>query len=195
MIRLMGAVLVAFGAAWLGLTAAAELGRKVRRLEQLSIGLELLERELWERGSPLPQVLEELSLRTGEPASTLFTQCAAVCGRLDREPFPDGWRRLVTKLEGLTPEGRAALLPLGEVLGRYEAQGQREAIAQARAALDRERERAEGEKLRMGRVYQALGLSGGRVSGHFAPVREYNTVCGGKPSRGGRHERGMDTWR
>lgn len=161
MMRLMGAVLVAFGAAWLGLTAAAELGRKVRRLEQLSIGLELLERELWERGSPLPQVLEELSLRTGEPASTLFTQCAAACGRLDREPFPDGWRRLVTELEGLTPEGRAALLPLGEVLGRYEAQGQREAIAQARAALDRERERAEGEKLRMGRVYQALGLSGG----------------------------------
>ena len=81
MMRLMGAVLVAFGAAWLGLTTAAE--------------------------------------------------------------------------------GRAALLPLGEVLGRYEAQGQREAIAQARAALDRERARAEGEKLRMGRVYQALGLSGG----------------------------------
>ena len=121
MMRLMGAVLVAFGAAWLGLTAAAELGRKVRRLEQLSIGLELLERELWERGSPLPQVLEELSLRTGEPASTLFAQCAAACGRLDWEPFPDAWRRLVTELEGLAPEGRAALLPLGEVLGRYEA--------------------------------------------------------------------------
>ena len=28
-------------------------------------------------------------------------------------------------------------------------------------ALERERERAEGEKLRMGRVYQALGVSGG----------------------------------
>ena len=27
--------------------------------------------------------------------------------------------------------------------------------------MERERERAEGEKLRMGRVYQALGLSGG----------------------------------
>ena len=105
MMRLMGAVLVAFGAAWLGLTAAEELGRKVRRLEQLSIGLELLERELWERGSPLPQVLEELSLRTGEPASTLFAQCAAACGRLDREPFPDAWRRLGTELGGLTPQG------------------------------------------------------------------------------------------
>ena len=112
MMRLMGAVLVAFGAAWLGLTAAAELGRKVRRLEQLSIGLELLERELWERGSPLPQVLEELSLRTGELASTLFAQCAAACGRLDREPFPDAWRRLVAELEGLTPEGRELALRL-----------------------------------------------------------------------------------
>ena len=161
MMRLMGAVLVAFGSACLGLGAAADLGRRVRRLEAVSAGLELLERELWERGSPLPELLDQLAQRTSEPACTLFAQCAAACGRLDREPFPDAWRRLVTELEGLTPEGRAALLPLGEVLGRYEAQGQREAIAQARAALERERERAEGEKLRMGRVYQALGLSGG----------------------------------
>ena len=121
MIRMVGAVLVAFGAAWIGLGAAAELGKQVRRLEALSAGLELLE----------------------------------------LEPFSVAWRRLVGELEKLTPEGRAALLPLGEVLGRYEARGQREAIAQARSALERERARAEGEKLRMGRVYQALGLSGG----------------------------------
>ena len=161
MIRLLGAVLIAFGAAWLGLSAAAELGRKVRRLEHLYIGLSLLERELWERGSPLPQVLEELARRTEEPAKALFAQSAAACGRLDQEPFPAAWRRLVQEAEGLTAEGRAALLPLGEVLGRYEAQEQREAIAQARSALERERERAEGEKLRMGRVYKALGVSGG----------------------------------
>ena len=111
--------------------------------------------------APCPRCWRSYLSGTGEPASTLFAQCAAACGQLDREPFPDAWRRLVAELEGLTPEGRAALLPLGEVLGRYEAQGQREAIAQARSALDRERERAEGEKLRMGRVYQALGLSGG----------------------------------
>ena len=161
MMRLMGAVLVAFGAAWLGLTAAEELGRKVRRLEQLSIGLELLERELWERGSPLPQVLEELSLRTGEPASTLFAQCAAACGRLDREPFPDAWRRLVTELEGLTPEGRAALLPLGEVLGRFEESGLRSALARAGAELTREAELAREDGEKRGRMYQVLGLTCG----------------------------------
>ena len=76
MIRLMGAVLIAFGAAWLGLGAAAELGERVKRLEALSAGLELLERELWERGSPLPEVMEQLSRRTQEPARTLFARCA-----------------------------------------------------------------------------------------------------------------------
>ena len=43
MIRLVGAVLVAFGSACLGLGAAADLGRRVRRLEAVSAGLELLE--------------------------------------------------------------------------------------------------------------------------------------------------------
>ena len=139
MIRLLGAVLVAAASAWLGLSAAAELGRRVRRLEALSAALELLERELWERGAPLPEVFQALA----------------------REPFPAAWRRLVDGLEGVPREGRAALLPLGEVLGRYEAQGQREAIAQSRSALERARRRAEEEKARMGRVYQALGLTGG----------------------------------
>ena len=171
------------------LMGAVELGRKVRRLEQLSIGLELLERELWERGSPLPQVLEELSLRTGEPASTLFAQCAAACGRLDYEPFPDVWRRLVTELEGLTPEGRAALLPLGEVLGRYEAQGPGPLRPGTGAGAGRGGEAAHGPGV------PGPGAERRRVSGHFAPLMEYNTVCGGRPSRGGRHERGMDTWR
>ena len=161
MIRLMGAVLIAFGAAWLGLGAAAELGERVKRLEALSAGLELLERELWERGSPLPEVMEQLSRRTQEPARTLFARCAQACGQLDREPLTDAWRGLVEELDGLGPESRAALLPLGEVRGRYAAQGQREALERARRALDRAQVRAEEEKTRLGRVYQVLGISGG----------------------------------
>lgn len=65
------------------------------------------------------------------------------------------------RVEELSPEGRAALLPLGEVLGRYEADGQRAALKRAEEALERERERAEKERDRMGRVYQTLSLAGG----------------------------------
>ena len=47
------------------------------------------------------------------------------------------------------------------MLGRYEADSQRQALEHARQALEREELRAEEERRRLGRVYQALGLSGG----------------------------------
>ena len=106
-------------------------------------------------------LLEDLSSRTREPASGLFSRCARACRELDRTPFGDSWRRLTAELAELSPEGRAALLPLGEVLGRYEADGQRAALKRAEEALERERERAEKERDRMGRVYQTLSLAGG----------------------------------
>ena len=65
------------------------------------------------------------------------------------------------ELELLSLDSRAALLLLGEVLGRYEADSQRQALEHARQALEREEQRAQEERRRLGRVYQALGLSGG----------------------------------
>ena len=159
MIRALGAAMVSFGALWAGWRAVEELRGRVRAAEAVIDGLELLERELWERGTALPELLEDLSGRTREPASALISQIARACRELDRAPFGDSWRRLTTELPELSPEGRAALLPLGEVLGRYEADGQREALKRAEEAL--ERERAEKERDRMGRVYQTLSLAGG----------------------------------
>ena len=153
--------MVAFGALWAGWRAVEELRGRVRAAEAVIDGLELLEQELWERGTALPELMEDLSSRTREPASALFSRCARACRELDRAPFGDSWRRLTAELAELSPEGRAALLPLGEVLGRYEADGQRAALKRAEEALERERERAEKERDRMGRVYQTLSLAGG----------------------------------
>ncbi len=46
MVRLLGAILVAGGAAWTGLSAAEGLKRRVRALDALVDGLSLLEQEL-----------------------------------------------------------------------------------------------------------------------------------------------------
>ena len=46
MVRLLGAILVAGGAAWTGLSAAEGLKRHVRTLETIRDGLALLEQEL-----------------------------------------------------------------------------------------------------------------------------------------------------
>ena len=152
--KLVGAVLVAAGSGWLGLSAAAGLTKRLRAVQSMIVGLELMERELWERGAALPELMAALARRCTQPAAGFFQRCAEGCDRLDQVPFGESWRQAVDELELLSLDSRAALLPLGEVLGRYEADSQRQ-------ALEREEQRAQEERRRLGRVYQALGLSGG----------------------------------
>ena len=70
--------MVAFGALWAGWRAVEELRGRVRAAEAVIDGLELLERELWERGTALPELLEDLSSRTREN-STGFLWPAFPC--------------------------------------------------------------------------------------------------------------------
>ena len=67
MIRMLGAVCLAAGPVWLGMSAAAELAHRERALGALCAGLELMERELALRLTPLPQLMEELAHQTEEP--------------------------------------------------------------------------------------------------------------------------------
>ena len=161
MVRLIGAVLVAAGGGWLGFQAAAELRRGVRALEQMAEGLALLERELEMNAPPLSQLMARGAARGQGPARALFQGCVRGLDRLDREEFSALWRRLVREQDGLTGEGQAILSPLGDTLGRYEAERQREALAAARRRLEALAARLEADSRRQGRVCQALGLSGG----------------------------------
>ena len=161
MIRLIGAVLVAAGGALLGFQAAAELRGRVRVLGQLEEGLAILERELELNLPTLPRLLERGAAHSEGAARELFRGCVRGLDRLDREDFSTLWRRLLEKQSALGPEGQAILSPLGDTLGRYEARRQLEALSAARRRLAELSARLEADSRRKGRVYQALGLSGG----------------------------------
>ncbi len=109
MVRLLGAVLVAGGAAWAGLSAAEGLKRRVRALDALVDGLSLLEQELELDSPPLPELMERLISRSAGPARALFQGCRESLDRLSREPFSQSWRRLTETLPGLDGEARRAL--------------------------------------------------------------------------------------
>lgn len=161
MMRLIGAALVASGCAWLGFQAAAELRRRVRILRGLGEGLAVLERELELTAPPLPQLLERAAAHSTGPARQLFQGCGQQLPRLEEERFSALWRGQVGRLKGLNQEGRAVLDALGDILGRYDSQAQREGVAAARRRLEQLADQEESERRRRGRVYQALGLSGG----------------------------------
>ena len=116
--------------------------------------------ELALRLTPLPQLMEELAHRTEEPARRLFSACRRALDGLERETFAHAWRRLTDQLP-VSPEAKRALYPLGEVLGRYDGRGQQAAIAGARRELEGLRARAGEERLRLGKVYGALGVTAG----------------------------------
>ena len=135
MVRLMGAALVAAGGAALGFQAAVGLRKQVRALEEMSQGLALLERELELNAQPLSRLLERGAERSRGPAEELFRDCLQGLNHLDREDFSSLWRRLVSGCHALGSEGQAVLFPLGDTLGRYDGERQREALAAARRRL------------------------------------------------------------
>lgn len=161
MVRVLGAALVAAGGALFGFQAAAGLRRRGLALRQMGDGLALLERELELSAPPLPRLLAQGAAHSEGPAKALFEGCVQGLDRLDQEELSALWRRQVQERAELGPEGQAVLSPLGEILGRYEAGRQLEALLAARRRLEELAGRWEADSRRQGRVYQALGLSGG----------------------------------
>ena len=161
MVKLLGSALVAGGCAWLGFRRASELRERARALEQMAGGLALLERELELGSPPLPRLLEGAAGRCAGPAARLFSGCARALARPDREDFSALWREETARLESLGEEGREALAPLGEILGRYDCQAQRAGLAAVRGRLEELSGLVRADSRRRGRVYEALGLSGG----------------------------------
>lgn len=162
MMRLLGAILLTCGAAAIGFSAAAALTRRARGLRALLGGLELLERELSFRLTPLPDLFARLARQATPPAAGFFTACREGLETLGERSMDQIWAEaLARRPMALSPEDHAILLELGGVLGRFDGPGQREALGEIRARLLHQAERAEEESRRMGRVYGALGLTAG----------------------------------
>ena len=152
--------MVAGGMSTLGFLAAGGLGRRVRTLRALAGALELMERELSFRLPPMPELLEGLAKRAPPPADRLFARCRAGLADLGERSLGELWREGLAEFP-LKGDERLLLEGLGEVLGRYDGEGQRSALREARSALEGMLEEAQAERVRLGRVYQVTGTAAG----------------------------------
>ena len=162
MIRFLGAALLMAGCGGLGLSAVNRLDSRIRDLRELSAGLEILQRELSWRLSPLPEALEAASGGTHECAARFFAFCAQGSKQLAGIRFRTLWNKGLEQCPlRLSREDRALLEQLGPVLGRYDGDSQRQAVENVLAGLSRQQVQAEDDRRRLGRVYGVLGLTAG----------------------------------
>lgn len=162
MIRMAGVCLLTAGCGALGLGAVGRLDNRVRDLMELSAGLDILQRELSWRLSPLPGALETAAAGTHGRAARFFAYCAQGSASLDGTPFRALWAEGLARCPlGLDREDRALLEQLGPVLGRYDGDSQRQALEGVLAGLARRQELAAEDRRRLGRVYGVLGVTAG----------------------------------
>ena len=155
-------LLLAGGAGALGCSAAAQLSRRVAVLRALLGALEGMEREIAFRLTPMPELLERAAAESPPPVCTLFARCRTLLDELGERSMAELWREALEQVPlGLDGPGRLALEELGEVLGRYDGDGQREALAHTRAELSRALEQAREAREKQGRMYQVLGITAG----------------------------------
>ena len=155
--RLTGAALLTAAGVLAGLLCEGELRARAARLESLCRMLERMAFELGRFCTPLPALFDRL-------AGQLDGEAAALCGRVRRGLEQLGERDMAGIWTGALaplPAGeRRLLLPLGQVLGRYGAEQQLQAIESCRADLERLRDEARTACREKGRVYVGVSAAG-----------------------------------
>lgn len=162
MLRAIGAALLLTGSAGVGLAAVGRLEHRVTALRSLIEALELMERELDFRLPPMKELILETAQRSAEPASGFLRTCGEGIDELRGRPFSGLWRQTaLEKLSALKNSDLEVLVSVGAVLGRYDGEGQRRAIAAVRERLVGFLDDASEERRRQGRVYGALSITAG----------------------------------
>lgn len=157
----LGCALLLCACGGLGLTAARGLKLRVDQLRALLGALEEMERELYCRLTPLPELLAGLGAHTPGEVGRFFALCAGEMDGLEG-PFSQLWERMLEDSGlSLMEEDRLLLAQLGGALGRYDAASQCEAIAQVRGRLEENLAAAAERRDRLSRVYGVLGLTAG----------------------------------
>ena len=95
MLKLAGALILMAGASSIGFGAAAQLRARVTSLRALIGGLELMERELSFRLTPMPDLLAVVAKRAQAPACYFFawTMSPTCCSRERKLWSWRGWGR------------------------------------------------------------------------------------------------------
>ena len=158
----LGKLLLFLGCTALGLGRGFGLKRRTACLFELRRALEALGRELSFSLRPLGGLLDQAQRESRGEASQLFAACREAFAHSGGESWAESWRTgLETVALPLKEEDRRILSEEGQLVGRYDGEDQRRALAGLLVRLEDQAQEARDEEKRLFRVYTALGVTAG----------------------------------
>lgn len=160
----LGAALVFLGSTAAGFALREELRLRLRLLTAVIDSLNLLRSDIIGRLLPLPEALRHLAAGAPEPLSTQYAALADGITEDGGRPFSESWAAAFQALDMLTPDVRAALLTLGEQLGKYDAQIQRRALDTCIETLQAAAAQMQADTTQRGKLFCGLGATLGLLA-------------------------------
>lgn len=161
MLKLIGSVLIVFGAGSFGISKAVRFFKQVRQLGEFVNALELLKCEMNYTLLPSTELCRVTAERIGATAGKFLLHYADALERnLTREKAV---RAAMGQTQGLSlsADAQMALLELFGNFGRYDLEGENRLLALTQSRLKKTLEQYESDKKPLVKGYAALGICTG----------------------------------
>lgn len=147
----------------IGLKKVDSLKAGIAALEGILNALELMRSEVYFKLTPIPEIIKNLAAITDAPVNEFFIQCSE---RIDKEDFDVVWNQtLQLTLSGyIGADDLRVLQQLGDVMGRYDLEGQLRSIDAASTRLTKSLAATQQDRANNSKVYTALGMAAGVVA-------------------------------
>ena len=162
MTALIGKCLLFAGCTALGVGQGLSLRSSRLCLQEFRAAIEGISRELTFSLPPLSALLSQAERESGGTVTPFFHAVREEFARTGGESWSEGWQAALTSSDlPLQKEELSLLREVGQILGRYDSESQRTALAGLLSRLSDAADRAGEEERRLFRVYTVTGISAG----------------------------------
>ena len=160
MLKMLGGILVTAGSAAIGFYSAAGLYSHIKILTRIISALRYMKSEIGFTLAPIPDLTQRLAERERGATGVFFGRCNSELSNLGEKTFGEIWSECAdaTLKNALKEDEIQTFKDLGELLGRYDSQEQALEIERAAERFDFYLQRAEQDKIRLGKLYGAMGV-------------------------------------
>ena len=166
MLKIIGSILIIGGSVACGIKGVFYLRERVNCLRSIITSLSVMESEICDRLTPVPELMEMLEKEAPEPARELFISVNSLIGQIGEKTFSDIWRQAIARTPQLllSPQETLALSELGFALGKYNIEQQKSAFAHTKARMESFLDQAERQQTQNSKVSAFVGLASGMLA-------------------------------